>query len=436
MSCENWILHFDLNKAYANIIRVLYPSLRKKHVVVMSNNDGCNICYSPGENLPKLPIKMGTVIFEIEDLIRKHDVELFSVNFPLICDFSQRFRSIMETHLLRVEHYSIDEEFAEIYASLKVVKEIAQAIREDVDLCLDLPLSCGIARTKTLAKVATRHAKNYKAFNGVCAIGTEKQRIRALELTKIGDVWGIGPEYSKKLLKRNITNAYEFTINMQSYWVRKLMTVSGLRTWLELQGTPCIELELIEPEKESITVSRSFGWNVTEYDSVAAALSTFTAMGAAKLRNQKSKAKSISVFIHTNRYKGESEQMNVGLEIPLPVATSSSIELTEYMKMALKAMFREGLYFKQAGIMLDDICKANAVQYNIFDSRDRAREDMLMDAQDYINNKFGSGTVKLMAEMMGTQNWGSRQAKMTPAWTTRPKEFPHAYVYDTKTKSE
>lgn len=368
---------------------------------------------------------MGVPIFEVEQLVKKYGIEVFSCNFTLIADISLRVKSILRRFFDKVEDYSIDEMFCEVDLPLDQVHEMCCEVRRIIGKGLGLPISIGVSTTKTLAKVATRFAKKYPGYEGVCMIYTDTQREKALSLTHIGDIWGIGRQHCKRLNKIGIVTALDWLNNMHPASVRSFMRgVVAERTFRELQGISCLELEMVAPPKKNIMVSRGFGNNINDPDLVAEALSSYVVMAAAKLRKQHSKAKEIYVFLETNYHREDLQQAFDEIAIKLPVATSSDIEIAEYARIALKALFREGYTYKKTGIMVMDICDENAVQAHLFNHRDRAKEDRLMKAKDHINNRFGANTVKLASMGCGKRPWHIRQEKLPPFWSTRLSDIP------------
>lgn len=431
METTNWYIHLDANKFYASCIRIFMPWLNGKPVVVLSNNDGCSICQT--KEAQALGIKMGTKLFEYPwpGVIRENDVAVFSTNFPLFADLSLKFKDILRRNFSRLEDYSVDEEFcSEQDIPVSVLVEIAHHAVAQIRQGLHLPVSCGIARTKTLAKVATRFAKTYPGYGGVCAIATDEQRVKALRLTGIGDVWGIGPKHAKRLSALGIETAYDFAHGALSpEWVRKYMTVVGLRTFMELRGQECIELEQVAPAKKNIMVSRSFGRNVNDLDSLVSAVTHYVNMNAAKLRRQHSKAGRISVFLSTNPFREDMEQDFSCLDVPLPVASSSNLEIGDYARLAVEAMYKPHLWYKKAGIMTSDLICEDQVQGNIFDCRDRAKEDRLMKVWDNISGRYGRDALHTARQSPGKYDWWVRQEKLSPCWTTRESDFPRCVDY-------
>jgi len=305
----------------------------------------------------------------------------------------------------------------------KRCRQLVQVIKEG----MKLPISIGLAESKTLAKTACKFAKKYKGYKGVCVIDTEEKREKALKLTKVEDIWGIGDKHTIKLNNIGVKTAYEFT-QLSAAWVRKYMTVVGERMWNDLQGRPCIQMELIAPPKKNIMTSRGFGKMLYDIDTIAEALATYTCMGAAKLREQNSVSKRIYVFIETNEHRDDLPQYSDGIFLKLPVATNSNIELVKFTKLALKRLFKKGFMYKKAGIMLMDISDAEAVQMNVFDTisaERRKKEKIIMKVTDNINKKHGRHTIT-MAAAGDRKKWWIRQEKLSPCWTTRLSDLPVA----------
>jgi len=289
---------------------------------------------------------------------------------------------------------------------------------------LGLPISIGIGTSKTLAKVATRFAKRHSGYKGVCMIDTEEKRIKALKLFEIGDVWGIGRKHKRRLNGLGVQTAYDFT-QMTTAWVRKEMTVTGLRTYRELLGEPCIPMELVAPKKKNIMVSRSFGTMLPDLKTISEALITYECMAAAKLRKQRSNAKALYVFLHTNEFREELPQYYADTVVKTMVPTNSSIELAKYTHIALKKLYKPGFMYKKAGVMMMDISDSNAVQLNIFDKLNREKQNRLMEVMDRINAKHGRNTLSLVSAGDG-KKWWIRQEKLCPCWTTRLSDLPIA----------
>jgi DNA polymerase V len=322
-----------------------------------------------------------------------------------------------------IEDYSIDESFLDFRGFDKFnLRECCEKIARTVKQGTGIPVSIGIAPTKTLAKVANKYAKKYAGYQSVCLIDTEEKRVKALKNIEICDVWGIGRRHTKRLTAIGIKTAYDFT-QLHRVWVRNTMTVTGERTWSELRGTPCIKMEPITPPKKSIMISRSFGKMTDDYNVLCEAISTFTAMAAAKLRKQKSCAKSILIFIDTNPYREDLSQYSQNIVINLPVATNSTHEMMTYVLSGLKKIFRPNFMYKKAGVLLMDICSQDIVQGNLFDTVNRKKQQNLMDAMDCINDRYGRNSLRI-ACMGNGKEWKIKQERLSPCYTTRLTDLP------------
>jgi len=411
----------DCNNFFVSCQRVFDSSLDGKPVIVLSNNDGCAIARS--NEAKALGIKMGANFFEIEDIVKKHDVQVFSTNFVLYADMSLRVKGLLSTFCPVIEDYSIDESFADFsgfdnYNLKDYCTTIAQTLKQGTGI----PVSIGVAPTKTLAKVANKYAKKYPAYQSVCMIDTGEKRITALKNFEIGDVWGIGRRHAKRLTEMGIKTAYDFT-QLPQAWVRKHMTVVGERTWRELLGEPCIQMETVQPDKQSILVSRSFGKMISDLNIISEAVSTYASMVAAKLRRQKSCAKSLLAFIDTNPFREDLEQYSQHIIINLPVATNSTAEIIKYALQGLKTIFKPGLQYKKAGVMVMDLCPENAVMPNLFDTFNRKNDKKVTGVLDFVNNKYGRNTLRL-AVMGDGKAWKIKQERLSPCYTTRFADFP------------
>jgi DNA polymerase V len=411
----------DCNNFFVSCERVFDSRLEGKPVIVLSNNDGCAI--SRSNEAKALGIKMGANFFEIEHIVKKYNVQVFSTNFALYADMSMRVKSLVSQFCPDTEDYSIDEMFC-FWGGFQHInlKEYCTEIAKTVKQGTGIPVSIGVAPTKTLAKVANRYAKKYTAYNNVCLIDTDEKRNKALQKCEIGDVWGIGRQHTKRLTAMGIKTAYDFT-QLSKAWVRKYMTVTGERTWSELQGVPCIEMETAPPPKQTIMVSRSFGKMIDDYTTVSEAVSTYTAMAAAKLRKQKSCAASILVFIDTNPFREDLAQYSKNIVMNLPVASNSTQELIHYALDGLKKIFRPNYLYKKAGAMLMDICSEDIVQGNLFDKVDRKKHKNLMTVLDSVNDRYGRNTLKI-ACMGDGKAYKIKQERLSPYYTTRLSDLP------------
>lgn len=400
----------DCNNFYASCERVFNPSLNGKPIVVLSNNDGCVIARSNEAKV--LGIKMGVPAYQIKGLVKQHDVAVFSSNYVLYGDMSGRVMSMLAELAPEIEVYSIDEAFLNL-EGIQNLQILGSEIVRQVTRGTGIPVSVGIAPTKTLAKVANKFAKKYPAYNRLCIIDTEDKRTKALQLTGIGDVWGIGRKQAAKLEKQGVRTAYDFT-QLPGSWVRKNMTVTGERTWKELRGISCIDMEIAPPAKKQICTSRSFGKMVEDIDTMSEAIATHASTCAKKLRQQKSYAMSLMVFIHTNNFREDLPQYWKNTIVQLPIPISDTLEIVEYALSGLKTIFMEGYQYKKAGVIITEIT-TNA-QLGLFDSIDRDKRERLMQVVDKINGKH-QHHVKLAIQGSG-RDWKLKQEQLSKRYTT------------------
>lgn len=405
----------DCNNFYASCERVFNPALNGKPIVVLSNNDGCVIARS--NEAKALGIKMGVPAYQIKDLVSSHEVSVFSSNYTLYGDMSGRVMSILAGLAPELEVYSIDEAFINL-DGIQDIQLLGTKIVNKVTCGTGIPVSLGIAPTKTLAKVANKFAKKYPAYNRLCIIDTEEKRIKALKLTDITDVWGIGRRQATKLEKQRVKTAYDFT-QLPGSWIRKNMTIVGERTWKELRGISCIDMESAPPAKKQICTSRSFGKMLTDIDTMAEAIATHASTCAKKLRQQKSYAMSLMVFIHTNNFREDLPQYWKNTVIHLPVPTNDTLEIVHYALAGLKTIFIQGYQYKKAGVIITEITEG--AQMGLFDKIDRTKREQLMQTIDQINGKH-SQLVKLAIQGSG-RDWKLKQEQLSQRYTTDINEI-------------
>lgn len=411
----------DCNNFFASCERVFNPFLMNKAVVVLSNNDGCVVARS--NEAKALGIQMGTPAFQLRSLIEHKKLYAFSSNYALYGDMSARIMSLLSGCVPEIEIYSIDEAFLNL-TGIEDYQKYGQALVRQITKGTGIPISIGIAPTKTLAKIANHFAKQYKSYHGTCVIDTPDKRLKALQLTPIGDVWGIGCKLSERLLGRGILTAYDF-VQMPCYWVQKTMTITGARIWHELQGTPQIDLEHHVPDKQQICVSRSFGRLVSDFKDLSEAVATYAATAAQKLRRQNSCACSLMVFIHTSRFRKDLPQAWKNGFVRLKIATSDTMEIVEAALKGLSQIYQKGYQYKKAGVILTEIISAHEVQTDLFDTKDRIKSEKLMQALDGINKKYGH-SLRLAAEGYRSA-WGIKREMLSPCYSTKLDEIIHVH---------
>lgn len=409
----------DANNFYVSCERVFRPDLENVPVIVLSNNDGCVV--SRSQEAKALGIKMGTPFYQLEELIKANGIVSFSSNYALYGDLSQRVMNTAQRFTPSIEVYSIDECFLffEGFENYDL-KEYGQIIVKTIRNHTGIPVSLGIANTKTLAKIASKFAKKYKCYGSVCVIGNEEQRIKALKLFNIGDIWGIGKQYEHFLLYHGIKNAWDFTQKPEN-WVRRHLKITGVRTWKELQGVPCIPKESSK-KKKNICTSRSFPTTINNYEILAEAVANFAAACAFKLRKENTAAGTIIVFILTNPFRDDLAQYYKSEKLKLSVSTNITGEVISGALSILKKIFISGYQYKKAGVIVTDITPQNEVQGNLFDTKNRLHYKIADQEMDDINRKEGRDTVKIAIQGYGEQ-WKLKSQYLSKHYTTRWDEI-------------
>lgn len=408
----------DCNNFYASCERVFAPHLNGKPVVVLSNNDGCAIARS--NEAKALGIPMGAPAFEFEQLFRKHKVHVFSANFSLYGNMSNRIMHILSAYSPEVEIYSIDEAFLKLkgfdYFNLQ---DYGCAIRKKVTQGTGIPISVGIAPTKALSKVANRIAKKYTQTGGVYLIDTEEKRVKALKWLAIEDVWGIGRKYAARLKGQGVNTAYDFT-QLSDACVQKQFSIVGLRLKRDLSGIPTLDLEDIQAKK-NIATTRSFEKNITKIEDLKERIATFAVTCSEKLRKQKSCCKMLVVFLRTNGFRKDLPQYSRSSLIKLPFPSNSSIELVEFACIALESIFIAGYSYKKAGVIIMDFIPESQIQLSLFENSNPKHEG-LMKAIDKLNNRFGQQKIRLSIQDQ-KRVWKMKQENLSPQYTTRIKDI-------------
>jgi len=406
----------DCNNFYASCERVFNPSLNGKPVVVLSNNDGCVIARS--NEAKELGIPMGAPAFEYRYLFERQQVPVFSANFELYGDMSRRVMTMLSNYSPHQEIYSIDECFLDLSGMLVDLQEYGLAMRKQILRGTGIPVSVGIAPTKALAKAANRIAKKFTVrTGGSYVIDTDEKRIKALKWLPVEDVWGIGRRNATKLHAIGVKTAYDFC-QLSKTWILSNMTIVGVRLQDELNGIPTLDMEPAEL-KQSIATTRTFETEYKTYDEVKERVCTFAVSCAEKLRQQNSLCTQLEVFIQSNRFKEEDVQHSTKVVIKLPFPTSSSIELAEFAAQGLKSIFRKGIGYKRAGVVVMGFVQANEQQLSLF-FKSNPKHTPLMEAMDTINRKYGN-KVRLAAQDKRTHKM--HQEKLSPCYTTKIQDL-------------
>lgn len=403
----------DCNNFYASCERVFQPKLEKKPIVVLSNNDGCVIARS--NEAKKIGIPMGAPAFKMEELFKSNGVYVFSANFALYGDFSQRVMSTMRTEVSAMEVYSIDESFMD-FSNVALPKEKAIEIRNKVKCWTGIPISIGIAPTKALAKVANYYAKKY-IKEGVLVLENANHISRALKKLPVQELWGVGRKYAKFLLQRGVVTAYDL-VSLDEGWIRKNLTVGGLRLVQELKGISCFAIQESLPRKKNICTARSFGRNVKSAGELEEVISAYATTCSEKLRAEGSCASTVTVFLTTNPFDLSQVQYGGSRKFQLTTPTNDSLEIVKTAIKALKQVYRLGLIYKKAGVVVSDIVPENQVQLSLFDNVNRQKRKCLMTSVDQINKRIGKDKVRLAAQGFD-RKWRLKQEHLSPCYTTR-----------------
>lgn len=412
----------DCNNFYASCERVFNPALNNKPVVVLSNNDGCVIARS--NEAKALCIPMGAPAFEYKKTFEQHNINVFSSNYALYGDMSNRVMNLLREFTPDIEIYSIDEAFLQFNGFDKFdLHDIGFQMKKRVTQGTGIPISIGFAPSKALAKVANRIAKKFdKQTNGVHLIDTEEKRIKALKWLPIEDVWGIGRQHAKRLKAKNIHNAFQFT-QLPDDWVRKNMAVVGLRLKHDLEGKPTLPLEVKNPKK-MIATSRSFEKMYTDSNDIKERVSTFAVSCAEKLRRQDSHCNLLMVFLHTNGFRKDLPQYGRNIVINTHYPTNSSIDLIKYAQAGLKAIYKPGYHYKKAGVIVMGLSPTNQKQLSLF-TESNPKHEPIMQIVDRLNKAYGNNKIKFGSQSLGRQ-WKMKQERLSPRYTTNIKEIPIA----------
>ena len=404
----------DCNAFYVSCERVFNPKLNNRPVVALSNNDGCII--SRSKEAKALGIKMGVPLFKVKDIVKKEKVVVFSSNYTLYADMSRRVMNIISSSSPYTEIYSIDEAFVELSSLPIDYESYAHQLRQTILQHTGIPVSIGIASTKTLAKVANHKAKKDDSLNGVCSLVNYNNIDQILELTEVGDVWGVGRRLSKKLINHGIHNA-KLLKNCSDSWIRKMMSVNGLKTITELRGISCIPLEEYSMTRKSCCTTRSFGKLLTNLEDIEQAVTTFARRAAERIRSESLAASCVSVFVRTNPFDKKSAYYSNGASRTLSHPTHDSITIIETALLLTKRIFKNNYQYKKAGVLLSGLCDESEIQETLFEKNYNQNSD-LMSAVDAINYRYGRDTLQMASECK-VGNWRQKRENCTRNYTTQ-----------------
>jgi DNA polymerase V len=408
----------DCNNFYVSCERVFQPELRGKAGVVLSNNDGCAIARS--QEAKDLGVKMGTPYFELEKLVQEGKLWFRSSNYTLYQDMMRRVTGIVCEMWPEMEIYSIDESFVDLNMfHAHDLEAMANLLRERILQQTGIPVCIGIAPTRTLAKVANRCAKKYFKKTGVCVLDDPGRTTFAMENMPIEDVWGIGPKNAAKLIKIGVNTAKDFAAINNYEYINKRFTITGLRTWYELNGKSVLSMEYLPPDKKGICTGRSFGQKTDDYQVIEDALCAFVQNSAPKLRAQGSLCGQLQVFLHTSQFEVVHKLKSAAHTMDLAIPTNITQELLKYAVQCLKRIYRPGYPYQKVGIFLTKFTPESARQMYLLEDMDK-RAKMLKVAKiaDKMNHLMGKNTVRFAA-MGYEQPWRMRQGYLSKRFTTR-----------------
>ncbi|WP_438967057.1 Y-family DNA polymerase [Flavobacterium sp.] len=411
----------DCNNFYASCERVFQPQYVGKPVVILSNNDGCII--SRSYEAKALGIAMGAPEFKVRNELKQHNVKVFSSNYALYGDLSNRVMKILEAYTPNVEVYSIDESFMNFDGmNIEDYHAYGIQIKTRIHKWLSIPVCIGFAPTKALSKVANKIAKKYQErTQGIYVIDTDEKRIKALKWTKIEDVWGIGFRLTKKMQAKNILTAYDFTLSHNESFIKKEMGVVGLRLKYELEGKSVLLLEDAPAQKKQIAITRSFEGNITTFNAMKERVSTFATVCAEKLRKQKSCCYGVILYLRKDKYKIESQRYNFYKLETLPFASNSNITISNLAIKMLKEIFEEGAIYKKAGVIVTEIIPENQKQFHLFEE-ENPKHQALMKVMDHFHKKTGERKIKLGNQDL-EHTWKMKQNHLSRKYTTSFKDI-------------
>lgn len=411
----------DCNNFYASCERVFQPQYVGKPVVILSNNDGCII--SRSYEAKALGIAMGAPEFKVRNELKQHNVKVFSSNYALYGDLSNRVMKILESYTPNVEVYSIDESFMNFDGmNIEDYHAYGIQIKTRIHKWLSIPVCIGFAPTKALSKVANKIAKKYQErTQGIYVIDTDEKRIKALKWTKIEDVWGIGFRLTKKMQAKNILTAYDFTLPHNESFIKKEMGVVGLRLKYELEGKSVLLLEDAPAQKKQIAITRSFEGTISTFDEMKERVSTFATVCAEKLRKQNSCCHSVILYLRIDKHKVERNRYNFYKLETIPFASNSNITISNIAIKLLKELFQEGEVYKKAGIIVSDIIPETQKQFNLFEE-ENPKHQAIMKVMDDFHKKTGERKIKLGNQDL-KRTWKMKQNHLSRKYTTSFKDI-------------
>jgi DNA polymerase V len=411
----------DCNNFYVSCERVFQPQLNNKPVVVLSNNDGCVI--SRSNEAKQLGISMGAPEFQLREKIKANGIHVFSSNYALYGDLSDRVMRLLTHFTPNVEVYSIDEAFLN-FEGMKIpnYESYGAKMKTLIHKCVGIPICVGFAPSKALAKVANKIAKKFPdRTQGVYVIDTEEKRLKALKWTKIEDVWGIGFRLTKKMLAKNIKTAYDFTLPQHEAFIKREMGVVGIRLRMELLGVSVLEME--EPKsKKNIAVTRSFENDIADFESLKERILTFASVCSEKLRKQNSCCTTVILYLKKNKFKvNQGDKYNFYRMESLPFATNTSFSIGQAATKMLNDIYQEGTAYKKAGIIVTTIIPQGQKQFSLFDE-ENPKYQRIVEVMDFWQKKSGERKIKLAGQDL-SKTWKMRQNHLSQCYTTDINEI-------------
>lgn len=423
---RKWVALVDVNNFYVSCEQAFAPRLRGRPVAVLSNNDGCVIARS--DELKALGVEMGTPAYKLNYLVRRYRAVLMSSNYALYADMSRRFNDVLGRFSDEVESYSIDESFVAMPGFFTdTLRQLGKSIEKSIAKEVHLPVGIGIAPTRTLAKLANRVAKKRLEGQRVCLLEPDSEETTTLlKATAIGDVWGVGTKLSERLQVLGINNAWQLRECSESL-IKKRFSVTLQRIQLELRGISCQQsTQQVKPRKQMV-VSRSFGQASDEMLDVAEAVRSHVNRAAERLRQQKSVAKAMTVFIRTSPFNQDKPQHSDSLVWVFDEPTSDTSEMLHAAQRLLRRIWQKGYYYQKAGVQLMDLTNQSSAQLPLLDQPEtaarRVKNERLMNIMDEINSQQGRGAVVLGANRK-VAAWHTKQTACSPAYTTSWADIP------------
>ncbi len=393
--------------------RLFRPELEGKVIVVLSNNDGCVI--SRSDEAKALGIKMAAPEFMTRELLKEKDAHIFSSNYPLYADMSSRLMNQLASYTPNLEVYSIDEAFLQLsHLPEASLEEQAKKIVKEIKRNTGLPVTIGVSKTKTLAKLANRYAKSRKA--GWAVLDTDEKITQVIDDFPIDDVWGIGRQYYKKLYDAGVTTAGKYREQTEA-WVQQNLTIQGLRLWKELWGQVCFSSKDMLERRKGVSCTRSFKTYFSDKDSLAEAISMYAATVAYKLRKDKSAALNLTVFLRTNKHRQDHDQNYPSITMKLPWASNNTIDITNTALSGLDKIYTKRKYMK-AGVIATGLIPETEIQANLFESSQYAKKNNVSSIIDLVNARYGRGKVRMASEGY-EKTWAMKQDYLSACYTTR-----------------